>query len=212
MKLGIPYSVGNLSIRRDSCLVKKDSDPRSEQVRNCGYPVHKAGSNLVPNAHYVINSYITGSALELTTSSPCSLYSWNCVLIPNWPSSTVRRYSNLPGMSCEHLWHSLTRLLVYHLLFHIQCALYFDYKSTLILEGERTYISMHYFQTTERNRPDDRRDTQIKISLSLLTHPYKKCLPPHWRVKVTVSWTDASWHNYQYSYATKNQRNAHVSN
>jgi len=163
MKLGIPYNVGNLSIRRDSCLLKKDSDPRSEQVRNCEYPVHKAGSKLVPNAHHVINSYITGSTLQLT-SSPYSLYSWNCALIPDRPSSTVRWYNNLLGMSCEHLWHSLTRLLVYHLHFHIPCALYFDYTSTLILDGERTsYISMHYFQTTERCRPDDRRDIQIKI-------------------------------------------------
>jgi len=140
MKLGIPYNVGNFSIRWGSCLLK-DSDRRSEQVRNCEYRAPEAGSKLVPNAHRVINSYITESALELTTSSPCSLYSWICVLIPNRPSSTVRWYSNLPGMSCEHLWHSLTRLLVYHLHFHIPCALYFDYTSTLILEEKERLIS-----------------------------------------------------------------------
>ena len=60
---------------RNCCLLKKDTDPGSEQVKNCEYPVQEAESTLVPKAHHVINSYITGSAVELTTSSTCSLCS-----------------------------------------------------------------------------------------------------------------------------------------
>jgi len=80
---------------RNCCLLKKDTDPGSEQVKNCEYPVQEAESTLVPKAHHVINSYITGSAVELTTSSTCSLCSWKCVLVPNpdFYSSAIQQFT-----------------------------------------------------------------------------------------------------------------------